>query len=283
MELTARPDGRWSAPRFGELRLVRDDVSAIARLLYRVMGVADPAHYLHHLYVKRGLALAGSIRPAAILDAGCGAGDHAVWLARHFADASVLGVDIDQTRIAASRASSSRMRFGNLRFEVADLARLDMQDAVDLVVSVDVLEHIVEQRTALRQLYLALRPGGSAVLHVPTKRERAVPLSRRLHDFHEWASHEHVAEDATADEFIQRVREAGFDVRASLRTFGYWTGELATSLFALAYKDSTLNRVFQACLAPLGRILVLLDPILPQRTRYGVLVVASRPRQEQPI
>ena len=66
MELTARPNGRSRSPRFGELRLVRDDVSAIARLLYRVMGVADPAHYLHHLYMKRGLALAGSIRPSAI-------------------------------------------------------------------------------------------------------------------------------------------------------------------------------------------------------------------------
>ena len=40
MERTAHRGLR--SHRLGELRFVRNDVSSIARLLYRVMGVADP-------------------------------------------------------------------------------------------------------------------------------------------------------------------------------------------------------------------------------------------------
>ncbi len=35
---------------FGEFRLVWEDVGSAARLPYRVMGLADRAHYLHHRY-----------------------------------------------------------------------------------------------------------------------------------------------------------------------------------------------------------------------------------------
>jgi SAM-dependent methyltransferase len=263
--------------RFGELRLVRDDVGPAPRLLYRLMGVADPAHYLHHRYVVRGLVAAGSQVPTAILDAGCGRGDHSVWLARRFPQAEVLGIDIDAPRISANRAAAARLPLTNLRFEVGDLTRLELERAVDLVVSVDVLEHIVEQGLALRRLRAALRPGGFAVLHVPTRRERPVPFSKRLQAFHAWAEDEHVAEEATSVEFVARVRDAGFEVQTSFRTFGYWTGELATSLFALFYKDTPANRVFQACLAPICRGLVLLDPVIPQAVRYALVVIATRP------
>ncbi len=263
--------------KFGEFRLVREDVGSAARLLYRVMGVADPAHYLHHRYLAAALRTARPRQPEAILDAGCGAGDHSLWLARLFPTARVLGVDIDAQRIAANRRALARVNAPNLSFEVGDLTVLQLDGEVDLIVSVDVLEHIVEQHEALTRLRRALRPGGYALLHVPTRRTTPVPLSRWLRDFHEWAEHEHIAEEATAEEFVQRVRSAGFEVVASRTTFGYWTGELATSLFALFHRDSTRNRILQATLAPICRVLSLLDAAVPQKRRHAILVIARRP------
>ena len=35
--------------------LVRDDQSRMAAALYRVLGVADPAHYLHYLILRDAL------------------------------------------------------------------------------------------------------------------------------------------------------------------------------------------------------------------------------------
>jgi 2-polyprenyl-3-methyl-5-hydroxy-6-metoxy-1,4-benzoquinol methylase len=94
-----------------------------------------------------------------------------------------------------------------------------------------VLEHIPKQLDALSNLRSALRPGGIAFFHIPTVRERPVPFSRWLTGFHAWAEKEHAAEERSAEEFIEIVRSSGLEVVKSCRTFGYFTGELATRAF----------------------------------------------------
>src|SRR6267143_954674 len=87
---------------FGEQRLVRSDVGLAHRAAFRVLGVAAPAHYLHHRYLRRALVHLDSA-PRTILDAGCGSGDHSFYLARRFPQAQVLGIDIDGVLIARNR------------------------------------------------------------------------------------------------------------------------------------------------------------------------------------
>jgi SAM-dependent methyltransferase len=261
------------APTFGEQRLFRP--GALQRLLFRAMGVADPGHYLHHRYVRWALSFLPA-EPATILDAGCGAGDHSLYLARRFPRARVLGIDVDADRVARCTEAARRMGVTNAAFEVGDLTQLGRSEAFDLVISVDVLEHIVAQERAVRELRDGLRPGGWFFFHIPTKRLQPVPFDRQLGAFHEWAAHEHVAEDRTAEEFVAVVRAAGLTVVRERRTFGYFTGELATSLFNLPRAASAANQVAQALLAPVCRALVLADGLEPQATRYAVAVVGRR-------
>jgi hypothetical protein len=103
-----------------------------------------------------------------------------------------------------------------------------------------------------------------------------VPFSGALQGFHEWAEGEHVAEDRTAEDFVAVMRRAGYEVLRSDRTFGYYTGELATSLFNLPYENTTRNKVLQAMLAPLCRVLTLADEWGLEQTRYAVAVEARR-------
>jgi SAM-dependent methyltransferase len=243
------------------------------------MGVVDPGHYLHHRILRSALDGMPELAPRRILDAGCGPGDHTFYLAMRYPQAHVLGVDVDPRRVTACREAASRLALGNVRFEVADLAEPSEAfagDPFDLIVSIDVLEHIVEQERALETLYSLMAPGAVAVLHIPTVRVRPVPFSNRLGAFHEWAEEEHVAPPRSADEFTEIVAATGFAVEHSRRTFGYWTGELATSLFALPFRSTARNRMLQALLAPVCRVLVLLDSLALERTRYAVAVVARR-------
>lgn len=262
-------------PRFGELRLVRDDVGAAQRLAYRVMGVADPGHFLHHRYLRNLIDRFATGPRRSILDAGCGSGDHTVWLARRFPEADVLGIDVDADRIASNREAVRRLGLGNVQFEVGDLTELDRRETFDLVVSIDVLEHIPDQGAAIRSLACSLTEDGAAIIHVPTARPRPVPFARWLGDFLAWAREEHLAEDATPEQFLERLREAGFRVLHWQRTFGYYSGELATSLFALPFRNTPLNRVFQVALAPACRILTLADSLELERTRYALAAVAT--------
>src|SRR4051812_836237 len=106
--------------RFGEQRLVREDVGLAHRSAFRVLGVAEPAHYLHHRYLRRALHRI-DVPATTILDAGCGAGDHTFYLARRFPQAQVLGIDIDAALIARNRNVARALRLPNVSFEVSSV------------------------------------------------------------------------------------------------------------------------------------------------------------------
>jgi 2-polyprenyl-3-methyl-5-hydroxy-6-metoxy-1,4-benzoquinol methylase len=258
--------------RFGEQRLVRKDVGFAHRAIFRLLGVAEPAHYLHHKYLHRALDCVNGLYPTEILDAGCGSGDHTFSLARRFPRARVLGIDVDEALIERNRDVARALRLSNVAFEVASVTE-QIRRTFDVIVSIDVLEHLMEQQRALRCLRAALAPGGIAFFHIPTVRPRPVPCSRWLTDFHAWAEREHVAQDVTPAEFVRAVEDAGFRVIASWPTFGYWSGELATSLFALPFRNTWSNRGFQLALAPFCRLLITMDHVGSQQMRYAIALL----------
>lgn len=241
------------------------------------MGVADPAHYLHHVYLKRALGSLGTFSPKRILDAGCGSGDHSLYLARRFPTAQVEGVDLLGDSIRLASDSAQALGIDNVVFEKRDLTTLEVEAEYDLIISIDVLEHIPRQEFVLGQLRKALRPGGHAFFHIPTVRPKPVPLSKHLKSFHQWAAEEHIADDRTADEFVDILQRIGYTIVTKYLTFGYFTGELATSLFALPHRQSALNRIFQGVLAPPCRLIAALDPIVPSKPRYAIGVLLRSP------
>jgi SAM-dependent methyltransferase len=186
-------------------------------------------------------------------------------------------VDINESLIQRNRENAQRLGLSNVEFQVADLASLSFPCCFDLVVSIDVLEHIRRQGETLAHLWVALKPGGLAFLHLPTVRDRPVPLSRWLTGSHAWAAKEHVAEARTAEDFVSTVRGAGFQILRTYRTFGYFTGMPATSLFALPYAATALNRAILGLLALPCRALAMADTLNMERTRYAVAVPVRKP------
>jgi len=185
-------------------------------------------------------------------------------------------MDLDAEWIARCSATARRMGIANVQFEVGDLTRLERPASFDLIVSIDVLEHIPRRRkrcgasatpcaAAARSSSMCLRSGRGRCL-----RSVAARVSRVGQE----GTHRQ-GEDA--DEFVALVRSADLDVVRWRRTFGYYSGELATSLFNLPYAPTLRNRVLQALLAPACRLLALSDSVEGQRTRYAVAVFGRRP------
>ena len=95
-----------------------------------------------------------------------------------------------------------------------DLTALDLPDArFDLVICNHVLEHIPDDRAAMREMYRVLAPGGQAVITVPVREDLqhtyedptiTTPAQRRKH-FGQW---DHVRFYAL--DLKERLQEAGF-------------------------------------------------------------------------
>src|SRR5215207_7173356 len=69
--------------------------------------------------------------PARILDVGTGTGAAALWLARRFDEAEVLGVDVSEEMIERARVKAATDR---VRFQVADTAKAATAGPFDLIV-----------------------------------------------------------------------------------------------------------------------------------------------------
>lgn len=263
--------------RFGEQRLVLAEQSAMAKLLYRAIGLADPAHWLHARYFMDAVGRHMRYPPKNILDAGCGRGDFSFWLARRFPDANVLGVDLDTGRIERNRETATALGIGNARFEVQDIARAaESGTPWDFICAIDVLEHVPHQQEAFNALGRGLAMGGLLFIHMPTTRVQPVRLHRYLKDFHAWGEEEHVAPERTRAETEGLVRGAGLTITESRATFGRNTGELATGLFNMPYRPTVMNQVAQALLALPSRALALADGRDTSGPHYAVAIAAHK-------
>lgn len=102
------------------------------------------------------------------------------------------------------------------RFVCLDLTSLPFgSESFDLVICSHVLEHIVDDRTAMHEMFRVLRPGGRAAIMVPT----ALKRSRTLEDpgvvdpaerSRRFGQHDHVR--VYARDIVDRLAEAGFTI-----------------------------------------------------------------------
>lgn len=94
----------------------------------------------------------------AAMDAACGTGRHAAYLAER--GHQVIGVDSSPDMLALARA-----RLPQAEFHQADLHRLPLSDdSVDLVVCALALTHVPSLAPAFAELARVLRPGGHLVI-----------------------------------------------------------------------------------------------------------------------
>jgi SAM-dependent methyltransferase len=101
-----------------------------------------------------------------VLDAGCGTGDALPWLAEAVgSDGAVLGIELSSAHSAAARMSIPASCGPSCGVLQADLLKPPLRPAsIDLIWSVNTLNHVREPVAALRTLRSIVRPGGRIAL-----------------------------------------------------------------------------------------------------------------------
>jgi SAM-dependent methyltransferase len=244
--------------------------SRFERVYARILGA--PANGLR-IRLRRVLpATKGSY--ADILDAGCGQGVFSMELAKAHPEARVLGIDMDPVLVERANAIARKAGLANCRFEVGDVTKLDYDARFDLVVSVDNLEHVEDDVTAMRVLVRALRPGGRAVVHVPGYERRWLLFGRRVN----FDVPGLVRPGYRTNEVVERLTGAGFDISSCQSTYG--TIETFTNNISYLITGADRKRKgLYAVVFPFLLAVSWLGKSSRPQWGAGVLATAQRPRQ----
>jgi SAM-dependent methyltransferase len=138
----------------------------------------DPGHYSklyeieegHFWFVHRTGIILEKIRtsgPGAhkLLELGCGTGIVLAAVHKTFPVIDLHGCDLyaEGPRFAANRVPGAS-------FYQLDACRMPFEDEFDIILALDVLEHIEDDEKAISEMYRSLRKGGRLIVTVPQHR-----------------------------------------------------------------------------------------------------------------
>ena len=145
-----------------------------------------------------------------ILDAGMGFGQHTYYMSTMNPDWDILAVDVKDEQVQDCSQFFKSIGNTKVHFEVADLTVsqyfADKQNQYDLALSVDVMEHILEDVLVFKNIVSSLKPGGMLLISTPSDQGGSDVNDEDGTSFIE----EHVRDGYNIKDIEDKLKVAGF-------------------------------------------------------------------------
>lgn len=214
-----------------------------------------------------------------LYDAGAGFGQYSYWLSGQLPEARITAIDVKDEQVADCNNFFRRIARPQVHFEVGDVTTFQQPHAFDLVVCVDVMEHILEDEAALRCYSTSLKPGGMLIISTPSDQGGS-----DVHDGDEGSFiEEHVRDGYNIDDLRAKCIRNGFskvEARYSYGTPGQISWKLSMKwplLMLQVSKAFFIVLPFYYLLAyPIAFVLNMADVRMKHPTGTGLIVKAWR-------
>ena len=150
-----------------------------------------------------------------VLDIGCGAGTLSFYLANKGLKA--MGIDISTKAIKACRLTAKKLDLaGNTEFSVLDFSKKTIPGQYDLALCLELIEHLKDNKSAIRKIYDNLKDGGLVIISTPSKNAPLYKLGLTKRE-DKRAGH---LRRYTMEELTGLLKEAGLKIVETKKTEG---------------------------------------------------------------
>lgn len=216
-------------------------------------------------------------RDLGIYDAGAGFGQYTYWLSCRSPKWNITAIDVKDEQVADCNAFFRRISRPQVQFEVGDVTKFTKPNAFELVVCVDVMEHILEDEAALRCYSTSLKQGGMLIISTPSDQGGS--------DVHEEGEgsfiEEHVRDGYNIDDIRAKCLRNGFskvEARYSYGAPGKISWKLSMKWPLLMLQASkiffTVLPFYYLIAYPIAFVLNMADVRMPHSTGTGLIVKA---------
>lgn len=187
----------------------------LRKLFYNLLNIL----LLRSWHVRRALKRLGPSLPrdAKVLDAGMGFGQYSWWIASRFTSWKITAADIKSEQVADCNGFFIKTGISDrVQAVEADLVTWNSGQKNDLILCVDVMEHIAEDRTVFANFLNMTADGGYLVISTPSDQGGSDVHGEGDSSF----IGEHVRDGYGIDDITEKLRTAGYnDVNVSY-TYG---------------------------------------------------------------
>ena len=244
-------------------------MTKLQSLYIRIFGIPEIGFQLRAFHFKQISRKFGLIGANRILDAGSGIGAYTIWLAATYPECHVVACDTDEAKVKYGTLLVKELNLPNVEFILDDVISFAApSSSFDLVLNIDVLEHLPDYRSALKSFYRLLKPGGYLYLHTPQPDQ-----PRIFRRFRSWEHQDHVFEGFTPNQLEQDLNLVGFGTAEITETFHFF-GRFAWEVNHLALMASL---PLAGATYPLLYGLARLDALLPLSRGLATAVLAQKP------
>ena len=114
---------------------------------------------------SNNIFFSNELKDKSVAEVGCGHGLISVLLASRCK--SLIGYDVDKEAIVYATALGKKLKLDNIKFKCYSGVFSSNEQTYDIVISMDVIEHVNNPIDYLRNLYQILKPGGILILGTP--------------------------------------------------------------------------------------------------------------------
>ncbi len=244
-------------------------ITLLQKIYIQIFGIPEIGFLIRSLYFKKIISEKVSRRKVKnVLDAGSGIGTYSFWLYKMFPKARIVGEEIDKNKINFSNKFAKELGFKEIDFYYRDISKVyNKKPKYDLIVSVDVLEHIKDYRKVLMNFYKQLSSSGFLYIHTPQPNQERI-----FSQLKKWHHEDHVREGFVVKELIKELRDFKFKVIVVRHTFGFF-GKLAWEInHILLEKSFVLAGLFY----PLLIVLSVIDTMVDNKKGLGIAILAQK-------
>ena len=241
---------------------------------------------LRSWYVRKELKIWAKTAPldAEILDAGSGFGQY-VWRLSTIGEKwKITGFDIKPEQIEDCNNFFRKIKLNDrVIFREADLTNISESDKYNLVLSIDVMEHIAEDELVMSNLYKSLKKDGILIISTPSDQGGS---DAHHHDENESVTgfiDEHVRDGYNMQDIEAKLKRAGFSHVNAKYSYGN-SGHIAWKL-SMKFPILMLNasKIFFIILPfyyiltyPIAFILNCIDVRTEHTKGTGLIVIAKK-------
>jgi 2-polyprenyl-3-methyl-5-hydroxy-6-metoxy-1,4-benzoquinol methylase len=175
-----------------------------------------------------------------VLDGGAGFGQYTYWINRKRPSWTIKAIDVKDEQVADCNTFFREIGVPKekVEFQVGDLTKYRQADSYDLVVCVDVMEHILEDVDVFKNYHASMRPGAMLLISTPSDQGGS-----GLDEHHEGEVSgfidEHVRDGYNIQEIQDKLKGAGFSKVDARYQYG-GPGKIAWKL-SMYYPMRVLN------------------------------------------